>query len=697
MRGLLSLARAFWRLVVFMKKFTVKLFLISLLILLFVACGGQVKDKLKPVLTLSGEPTRTVNTNSVLIEGALQDNTRVASFSYSLNGGNATDAMNSLQGKKFKFLVENLILGKNSISLVAIDTSGNETTFTVNVEMTPTDPVDSSPKIELAGGNYYQISADNIILEGNVSDDVGVALFTYALNDNAPIDMTNTLEEGMFTVELINLKKGFNNVYFSATDTLGNKTELTVEIATQFVDAPDITGLWGQQPKVFIVCESQEETAMSFNFDKPSASGKITGTSTIQNYSGRRSGQINGYVTSPKSFWLDFAYDDGTSLQAYMNVQKGELVGQIRLDDIAWCNAVAWTTAFLDVTLGKDISLTNPPVDLAFEPNNRRDQAKEIPTNTTLSLSTPYNDEEWFKITITEKSLLDFSLKNSSDQAMTGLQLEVYQSDSLDNTTFFVSNKIVLEAGSYYLNWEFGGDYTLTLTKRPIPDANYEPNDTRSTATLINEGFNDDFVIDGREDRDWFKFTLGETRVVTVDFGKPITTFATVDIVRYNQEPNLSNNFFTNSIVKILPAGTHYLFVGNDYDIQGGAKTYSFNFSTKPLVDEVYEPNNTKDKAILLTNGFDTTMFVGGGDECDIFKFTLNEIKRITLDLGSEKFNYHLYGERFNYINTYPYEGVPIHQYYGPSTHYISVCLDGGLFNNYPDRHRTYPVRFTVE
>jgi hypothetical protein len=683
-----------------MRKFGTKFVSLAFLLLPFLAaCGGQVKDEVKPVLTLSGESTRTVKTTSVLIEGTLQDNARVASFSYTLNGGSAIDAINSLQGKKFNFLVENLILGQNSISLVAIDISGNVTTFTVNVEMTPTDPVSSNPKIELAGGNDYQIATDSITLEGSVIDDNGIKLFTYATNDDAPVDVTDNLKEGEFILELTDLQKGFNGVYFKAVDVLGNTTEVTVEVVTQFMDAPDIAGIWGQQPITVTVCDSsaKEETAIIFNFDKPGYDGKLTGTSTIQNYSGRGSGKITGYVTTPESFRLDFVYDDGTRLQTSINVQEDNLVGQVKLYDMAWCGEYGWTIAFFDVRLERGVNLPKPPIDLTFEPNNRREQAKEIPVNETISLFTPYGDQEWFKIALSEASLLDFSLKDSSGQAKTALHLKVYQDNNPEYMSFLVSNKIVLEAGTYYLNWAWAGEYTLTLITKPLPDANYEPNENRSTATFINEGFNDDFVIDGREDRDWFKFTLGETQVVTVDFGKPITTFATVDIVSDNQEPNLNNNFFTNSIVKILPAGTHYLFVGNDYDIQGGAKTYSFNFSTKPLVDEVYEPNNTRDEAILLTNGFNTTMFVGGGDDCDIFKFTLNETKRITLDLGSEKFDYHLYDEAFNYKNTYAYEGVPIYQYYGPTTHYISVCLSGGLFNNYPDRQRTYPIRFTVE
>jgi hypothetical protein len=683
-----------------MRRLVSQFFLVvALLIPLLTACPSQSKDELKPVLTLTGEAARTVNTNSVLIEGTLQDNVRVASFSYSLNGGQVTDVMSSLQGNSFKFVVKGLISGKNFISLVATDFSGNKSELisTIEVELTTADPTFGNPKITLSDGNYYQIATDHLILEGTVVDDDGVALFTYTLNSNAASDITSSLKEGKFSIELTSLKKGFNDVYFNATDSLGNKTELKVEIATQFVAAPDIAGLWGQQNIVYKVCGRQEEMALTFNFDKPGLDGKIIGTSVQQNFSGKRTGQVSGYVTSPENFWLEFSYGDGLTMQMSMALQKGQLLGQVRMDKVSWCYGSSGDDiAFPNVVLDKDVDLPAPPPDIAFEPNNRRDQAKEIANNTMLSLLTPYDDQEWFTIKLSERSLLDFSFTSEGGEILKDKRVEVYERASTNARVFPASNKIVLEAGSYYLHWEYGGLYTLTLTTQTLQDTSYKSNNSRATAKRIDEGLRGDFVIDEVEKEDWFTFTLSETRVVTVDFGKMITTFAIVDIVADNQDPNSSNDFFTNSMVKILPAGTYYLFVGDKYGLLGGAKPYSFSFSTVPLVDKAYEPNNTKDEATLLTNGFSAIMFLGGGDYCDIFSFTLNQPKFITLDLGSEKFKYYSSYNDSPYWDEYSYEGIPLRGVYGALTHHIKICL-GGLSNNYPDVNRTYPVRFTVE
>jgi hypothetical protein len=123
-----------------MQKIRIGQWLIALsLSFLMVACGGQGKDELKPVLSLTGETQRTVTANSVIIEGQLSDNIRVASFTYSLNQGKAQDVMQSLKGKLFQFAIDGLNSGENSVVIVAADAKGNQSKLELKVTagMTP--------------------------------------------------------------------------------------------------------------------------------------------------------------------------------------------------------------------------------------------------------------------------------------------------------------------------------------------------------------------------------------------------------------------------------------------------------------------------------------------------------------------------------------------------------------------------------
>lgn len=688
-----------------MQKIVGKWLALALLVVLFTACGGQSKDELKPVLKLTGEAQRTVTGNSVVIEGQLSDNIKVASFTYSLNGGTARDLLAALKGSAYRFTVEDLQPTKNFISLLALDTSGNTTEVNVTVDVVQ-EPSSSEPIITINGGSYQQISTDHITLEGSVTDKDGVALFTYTLNDNALRDVTGSLKEGKFTIELTNLKKGFNDVYFNATDSLGNKTELKVQVATQFVAAPDIAGSWGQQ-LTYDVCGSQE-MAVSFTFDKPSSDGTITGSSTILNFAGKSvSASLTGYPTTPETIWLEITYANNMTAQLYLTMRNDKLEGEARVVGVPtdWCEYGPSVGSF-NVSLGRGEALPLPPRDMAFEPNNDYKQAKDISPTSTLSLFTPKGDRDWFKITLTEKSLVDISIEESKvhleiSKPLTNGYSQIY--------SFIYSEPFrrVLEAGSYYIkvSTDDCSDCvsvfnTFHITTRALPDKNFEPNDTRETATPISEGFNNEFAVFAR-DQDWFSFTLSETRVVTFNFENAwkISADDQLDLnymlVKSNEQSGTLYGYFGYPVVRILSAGTYYLSMGSSY---AEFQDFRLTLTSAPLIDVAHEPNNTKDEAIHLTDGFNAMMFLGAGDFCDIFTFTFTEPKLITLDLGTEKFNYSLsYNNSSDWIE-YAYGGVPLHEVRGAFTHYIKVCINNlGFISDNPNSRKTYPVSFTVE
>jgi hypothetical protein len=690
-----------------MQKGVSRLFFVLVLsVLLIVGCGSQNNDVSLPTFTLEGEPQRTISTNSVIIEGTLQDNIKIATFEYRLNHGLAQNVLDKLQNKIFKFDVGNLEGGENTITLLATDSSSNavEVTLQVNVIPDTATPPTSNPEISVDGGNYRQITTDHLTLRGGVEDNDGVASLTYQLNDGTVQNITSALEQDRFEIEITGLHKGANSVYFTATDTLGNKATLEVAIdATNFVVSPAIKGLWGQQ-LTYDVCGSQE-IALSFTFDKPGNDGSVTGSAKILNFTGETvSTTLTGYVTTPESFWLETTYTNKMTVQIYLILRGDKLEGQARIESVPtdWCE-YGPTTGFLDVSLNRNETLPQPPRDVAYEPNNDFKQAKQISSPATIPLFTPSGDRDWFKITLTEKSLLDIVVEESKvhlqiSEPLSGGYSQIY------SFTYTEPFRRILEAGSYYIKVSIDDCFdcvnplsTLHVSSTPLPDKHFEPNDTRETSTLISEGFSGEFTVFAR-DTDWFKFTLSETMVVTIGFenewkANPGDGLDLKYTLVKSDEQSGSLYSYYYPIVRILSAGIYYLSVTSSYP-----EDFSLTFTSAPLIDVAYEPNNTKGEATPLTDGFNATMFLGAGDFCDIFTFTLAQPKLITLDLGSEKFKYQVSYNDSSAWNEYAYEGVPLHKVYGAFTHYIRVCINNlGFISDNPNSRRTYPVRFTIE
>jgi hypothetical protein len=120
------------------------LFEILCLVPLLTACLSQSPDDINPTLTLLGDAERTVSQDSIIIEGELEDNIQIASFSYRLNGGTAENIIDSLGETLYRFIITDLQQGENNILVKATDPSGNtvEKDLKVNVTSLDTASVD---------------------------------------------------------------------------------------------------------------------------------------------------------------------------------------------------------------------------------------------------------------------------------------------------------------------------------------------------------------------------------------------------------------------------------------------------------------------------------------------------------------------------------------------------------------------------
>jgi hypothetical protein len=99
--------------------------IILLLALFFTACSSPVQDDVSPALNLLGETEFTTEQTTVILEGEIEDNSSISTFTYQLNSGEAKNVLAYLGKSLYRFAVSDLKVGQNSIELFASDASGN--------------------------------------------------------------------------------------------------------------------------------------------------------------------------------------------------------------------------------------------------------------------------------------------------------------------------------------------------------------------------------------------------------------------------------------------------------------------------------------------------------------------------------------------------------------------------------------------
>jgi hypothetical protein len=108
--------------------------LILFALMVLAACSSPTDD-IEPALNFLGDDKRIIHQKSVVLEGELQDNQQIASFTYRLNSGEPKNVLDALGQKLYRFTVTDLQEGKNTIELSASDISGNTSSQTLIIQV----------------------------------------------------------------------------------------------------------------------------------------------------------------------------------------------------------------------------------------------------------------------------------------------------------------------------------------------------------------------------------------------------------------------------------------------------------------------------------------------------------------------------------------------------------------------------------
>lgn len=223
------------------------------------------------------------------------------------------------------------------------------------------------------------------------------------------------------------------------------------------------------------------------------------------------------------------------------------------------------------------------------------------------------------------------------------------------------------EAGTYYLKFfTYSSPVFISFTASLIDNDTNEPNDTKATATELNDGESTEFTVAG-SDIDYFKVVTtkpGQDIALTVSgynyanknegldlYFDPAKELDTRTCTAY-ADISANETFYFHAV----EAGEHYIALRNDT----APISCTRNLSVQILDGDQNEPNDTRETATPLTLGTDETFMVGGFGDEDWFSFeaapNAGEKKLYTLsflDLNTD------YSDEFFY-EVYAPDGTPV-------------------------------------
>lgn len=136
------------------------------------------------------------------------------------------------------------------------------------IDVTVTCDVDDAPSINILSPTANAELSSNVTVQGKITDEGQIKKLTYKLNDNAEINVTNSVQatgEFGFSISSVEFSKGINTIYLFAWDQADNKGEAKVDIKfTPEVPPPpgrDIVVLNDMNP--FLIKTHQQDDPMA--------------------------------------------------------------------------------------------------------------------------------------------------------------------------------------------------------------------------------------------------------------------------------------------------------------------------------------------------------------------------------------------------------------------------------------------------
>ncbi len=160
--------------------------------------------------------------------------TNLDSCSYIINGASSVTV--SCVSGTTKDVSITSVEGTNTLSVTAIDDSGNSVTETITFTVDTTVPDTTAPTINIMSPEAIEYNTSTINLRIITDEDVPIR--TFSLDGTASIPMTNPSDH-IFTYTLTNLEDGTHTVIFYAEDTSGNSASESVTFSIDTSEEPE--------------------------------------------------------------------------------------------------------------------------------------------------------------------------------------------------------------------------------------------------------------------------------------------------------------------------------------------------------------------------------------------------------------------------------------------------------------------------
>ncbi len=213
----------------YLQKINIKHLLVTIALLLLVACSSSDKKTSNTVLSISSPAYGSITTlDKISLTGTVSSEQPVKSLNYVLNSAQFIDITNQLQNSIFNVEIVGLKEGENLIELKAIDSEGNSSSTQVKFFRDS-----SKPLINITSHQDGEvIEAKQQTIKGQVQDsgDQPIKQFFVDLNGTQQDIFQNLQEDGTFSLEFTSLKQGTNKIIFTAVDEADNQGITSLEL-----------------------------------------------------------------------------------------------------------------------------------------------------------------------------------------------------------------------------------------------------------------------------------------------------------------------------------------------------------------------------------------------------------------------------------------------------------------------------------
>jgi len=202
-------------------------------------------DTTAPTLTLSAPTANASVSNPVMLSGVASDDVGVGLVRYTVDGGPATNlAITPGKSVNFADTLSGLTPGAHTISVVAVDTSGN-TSAPATVSVTVIPPVQAgdttAPIVAISTPTANASVNSPFTLSGTATDAVGVTAVRYTVDGGAATSILITPGKAVnYTTTLSGLTPGAHTIAVVGVDAAGN-TSTSASVAVT-VNSPTQPG-----------------------------------------------------------------------------------------------------------------------------------------------------------------------------------------------------------------------------------------------------------------------------------------------------------------------------------------------------------------------------------------------------------------------------------------------------------------------